>query len=406
VLTPADEEHHVDKHLFKVPFVCGCRNLGEALRRIGEGAAMIRTKGEAGTGDVVEAVRHARAVLGEIRRLTTLADEELMAFAKELGAPYELQKETKALGRLPVVNFAAGGIATPADAALMMQLGGGRRIRGLGDLQVGRPGPAGQGHRRGHHPLPRREDHRRGQPQPGRAHGGPFGGGDAGSGPHRRARLVESMTAIPGAAKPARRPRIGVLALQGDFAEHIQKLALLDASPVEVRLPKDLVDLDGLIIPGGESTTIGKLAVEYGLLAPLRRLAQTRPIWGTCAGAIFLSKDARRAQPLLGVMAITMGRNAFGRQLDSFEIDLPIPALPHAGADHSNGVGRPARPFHAIFIRAPLIERVGPGVEVLATLPDGRIVAARQGNLLATSFHPELTPDDRFHRYFLNMTTV
>jgi pyridoxal 5'-phosphate synthase pdxS subunit len=123
VLTPADEEHHVDKHAFKVPFVCGCRNLGEALRRIGEGAAMIRTKGEAGTGNVVEAVRHARSVMGDIRRLQNMAPEELMAAAKELGAPYELVVETAKLGRLPVVNFAAGGIATPADAALMMQLG-------------------------------------------------------------------------------------------------------------------------------------------------------------------------------------------------------------------------------------------------------------------------------------------
>jgi pyridoxal 5'-phosphate synthase pdxS subunit len=123
VLTPADEQHHIDKHPFKVPFVCGCRNLGEALRRIGEGAAMIRTKGEAGTGNVVEAVRHARAVLGEIRRITQLGDDELMAYAKELGAPYELVREIKATGQLPVVNFAAGGIATPADAALMMQLG-------------------------------------------------------------------------------------------------------------------------------------------------------------------------------------------------------------------------------------------------------------------------------------------
>ena len=123
VLTPADEAHHVNKHDFSVPFVCGCRNLGEALRRIGEGAAMIRTKGEAGTGDVVEAVRHARAVLGEIRRLTTMREEEMMAYAKEIGAPYALVKETAKLGRLPVVNFAAGGLATPADAALMMQLG-------------------------------------------------------------------------------------------------------------------------------------------------------------------------------------------------------------------------------------------------------------------------------------------
>jgi len=123
VLTPADEAHHINKHEFKVPFVCGCRDLGEALRRIGEGAAMIRTKGEAGTGNVVEAVRHMRAVQGEIRKLHGMAPEELMAEAKALGAPYELVAEVAREGRLPVVNFAAGGVATPADAALMMQLG-------------------------------------------------------------------------------------------------------------------------------------------------------------------------------------------------------------------------------------------------------------------------------------------
>jgi pyridoxal 5'-phosphate synthase pdxS subunit len=139
VLTPADEENHILKHNFKVPFVCGCRNLGEALRRIGEGAAMIRTKGEAGTGDVVEAVRHARTVLGEIRRLQTMADEELMAYAKEIGAPYELVKETKELGRMPVVNFAAGGVATPADAALMMQLGVDGVFVGSGVFKSGDP---------------------------------------------------------------------------------------------------------------------------------------------------------------------------------------------------------------------------------------------------------------------------
>jgi pyridoxal 5'-phosphate synthase pdxS subunit len=139
VLTPADEAHHINKHEFKVPFVCGCRNLGEALRRIGEGAAMIRTKGEAGTGDVVEAVRHGRAVLGEIRRLQTMAEEELMAYAKEIGAPYELVVETKQLGRLPVVNFAAGGLATPADAALMMQLGVDGVFVGSGIFKSGDP---------------------------------------------------------------------------------------------------------------------------------------------------------------------------------------------------------------------------------------------------------------------------
>ncbi len=139
VLTPADEAHHILKHNFKVPFVCGCRNLGEALRRIGEGAAMIRTKGEAGTGDVVEAVRHGRTVLGEIRQIQNMPEEELMAYAKKIGAPYELVLETRQLGRLPVVNFAAGGIATPADAALMMQLGVDGVFVGSGIFKSGDP---------------------------------------------------------------------------------------------------------------------------------------------------------------------------------------------------------------------------------------------------------------------------
>jgi pyridoxal 5'-phosphate synthase pdxS subunit len=143
VLTPADVSHHVNKHEFKVPFVCGCRNLGEALRRIGEGAAMIRTKGEAGTGDVVEAVRHARSVLGDIRRLQNMPEEELMSFAKEIGAPYEVVLETRALGRLPVVNFAAGGIATPADAAMMMQLGVDGVFVGSGIFKSGDPARRG-----------------------------------------------------------------------------------------------------------------------------------------------------------------------------------------------------------------------------------------------------------------------
>ena len=143
VLTPADEAHHINKHAFKVPFVCGCRNLGEALRRIGEGAAMIRTKGEAGTGDVVEAVRHARSVLGEIRRLQNMPEEEVMAFSKEIGAPYEMVIETRSLGRLPVVNFAAGGVATPADAALMMQLGVDGVFVGSGIFKSGDPARRG-----------------------------------------------------------------------------------------------------------------------------------------------------------------------------------------------------------------------------------------------------------------------
>lgn len=144
VLTPADEAHHIDKHKFKTPFVCGCRNLGEALRRIGEGAAMIRTKGEAGTGDVVEAVRHARAVHGAIRKLHSLPSEELMSYAKSIGAPYELVKETRELGHLPVVNFAAGGVATPADAAMMMQLGVDGVFVGSGIFKSGNPAERGE----------------------------------------------------------------------------------------------------------------------------------------------------------------------------------------------------------------------------------------------------------------------
>ncbi len=144
VLTPADEAHHINKHDFAIPFVCGCRNLGEALRRIGEGAAMIRTKGEAGTGDVVEAVRHARSVLGAIKGLQNMPEEELMSYAKEIGAPYALVKETKELGRLPVVNFAAGGLATPADAALMMQLGVDGVFVGSGIFKSGDPAKRGE----------------------------------------------------------------------------------------------------------------------------------------------------------------------------------------------------------------------------------------------------------------------
>ena len=191
--------------------------------------------------------------------------------------------------------------------------------------------------------------------------------------------------------------KIGVLALQGDFAEHITALRYLEVETTEVRLPSQLDDLHGLIIPGGESTTIGKLATSFDMIEPLRRFGHDRPIWGTCAGAIFLSGNANRQQPLLNLMDITIKRNAFGRQVNSFETDLIIPVLED-----------PERPFRALFIRAPLIERVGNGVEVLAHLPEdkertGRVVAAQQGHLLATSFHPELTEDNRLHRYFINL---
>jgi len=189
--------------------------------------------------------------------------------------------------------------------------------------------------------------------------------------------------------------KIGVLALQGDFAEHITMLKKLGVETVEVRLPEQLDGLDGIIIPGGESTTIGKLALAYGLIEPLQQFGQRHAIWGTCAGAIFLSKDIGLEQPLLGLMYIKVKRNAFGRQLESFEADLDILELKQAtGTEEA---------YHAFFIRAPIIESVFGDAKIIASLPDGRIVAAQQNNLLATSFHPELTDDTRFHQYFLSL---
>jgi 5'-phosphate synthase pdxT subunit len=189
--------------------------------------------------------------------------------------------------------------------------------------------------------------------------------------------------------------KIGVLALQGAFIEHEKMLQRLDVEAVEVRLPKDLEGCAGVIIPGGESTTIGKLAVQYHLIEPLREMARSgKPLWGTCAGLIFMAKDVQRDQPLLGLMDVTVQRNAFGRQVDSFEANISI-----KGVDGN-------KLFHAIFIRAPLIESVGAGVDVLARVEKDNqevIVAAQQGNLLVTSFHPELSNDDRFHRYFVKM---
>jgi 5'-phosphate synthase pdxT subunit len=187
--------------------------------------------------------------------------------------------------------------------------------------------------------------------------------------------------------------KIGVLALQGAFIEHQKTLENLGVETVQVRLPEQLDDLDGLIIPGGESTTIGKLAVEYGLIEPLRAFAQAKPTWGTCAGMIFLAKDIGiDRQPILGLMDIKVNRNAFGRQIDSFETDLEIKPLGDV-------------PFHAFFIRAPIVTATGKNVDVLARLDDGRVVAAQQDHLLATAFHPELTNDPRLHAYFLDMVS-
>lgn len=194
--------------------------------------------------------------------------------------------------------------------------------------------------------------------------------------------------------------RIGVLALQGDFREHLQALDRLGIQAHPVRLPEHLAQVDGVIIPGGESTVMGKLMVEYGLDQPLRELiASGAAVWGTCAGMILLAREtdnARAGQPLLAAMHMRVCRNAFGAQRESFETDLRVPALGE-------------RPVHAVFIRGPAVESVEPGVEVLARLDDGgdggrgTIVAVRENTLLATAFHPEITEDLRFHDYFLGM---
>jgi len=210
--------------------------------------------------------------------------------------------------------------------------------------------------------------------------------------------VPERLTPIPwrlaleGPAREGAGPRIGVLALQGDFLEHIQVLRALGAEAVEVRLPRDLEGLQGLIIPGGESTTIARLMDAFGLREPVRRLAQEGlPLWGTCAGLILMARRLREDRPTpLGLMDVVVARNAFGRQVDSFEMDLEVKGLEGG-------------PFRAVFIRAPVILEVGSGVEVLAHLPDGTPVAVRQGHLLGTAFHPELTDDLRFHRLFLGL---
>lgn len=185
---------------------------------------------------------------------------------------------------------------------------------------------------------------------------------------------------------------VGVLAVQGDFIEHIHMLQRLGRPSREVRLPEDLGNVDGLIIPGGESTTIGKLANRFGLTDLIReRAMKGMPLWGTCAGLIFMAKNLSAHDQLgLNLMDVSVERNAFGSQLDSFESDLLVDALGE-------------EPFHAVFIRAPVIDRVGDGVDVIATLADGRIVAAEQKNMLGTAFHPELTKDLRFHEYFVAM---
>ena len=368
VLTPADEANHIDKWGFKVPFVCGATNLGEALRRIGEGAAMIRSKGEAGTGDIVEAVRHLRTIRSEIRRLQTFDDMELATAAKELQSPLDLVRGVAEAGKLPVVHVLRG---RDRDAGRRVAGHAARRrgrVRGLGHLQVRGPGDARGGDRRGDHALP-----------------GPGPRGARLRGPRDGDAVARDPQARRGPA--ARQPGlvIGVLALQGDFEAHSKMLRDLGADVREVRVPADLDGLDGLVMPGGESTTMTLGIEREGLAEPLRAFVRSgAPVLGTCAGMIMLDRAH------LGLMDTLCERNAFGRQIRSFEEDLEIP-----------GIDGPVR---AVFIRAPWLKEYGDGVEVLAEV-DGHPVAARQDNMLVISFHPEIAGETRVHELFLRDVT-
>ncbi|MBP1743797.1 MAG: pyridoxine biosynthesis protein [Firmicutes bacterium] len=352
VLSPADDKYHIDKTKFSVPFVCGAKDLGEALRRINEGAAMIRTKGEPGTGDIIQAVRHMRMINQQIRNLQGLREDELFYAAKELQVPYQLVQFVHENGKLPVVNFAAGGVATPADAALMMQLGAEGVFVGSGIFKSGDPAKRAQA-------------------------------------------IVKAVTNFTDAKLIAElsedlgMKRIGVLALQGAFIEHIHALNKLGAETFEIRQKSDLAKgpIDGLVLPGGESTVMGKLLRELDLFDDIKKMIQDGlPVFGTCAGLILLAKSiSNDDDSYLGTMDIVARRNAYGRQLGSFRTEADF-----------KGIGK----IDMTFIRAPFIESAGEGVDVLAVV-DGKIVAARQDNQLAIAFHPELTSDLSIHKYFL-----
>ena len=413
VLTPADDQFHISKHPFTVPFVCGCRDLGEALRRINEGAAMIRTKGEAGTGDIVEAVRHMRALWAGIERVRTAPDHEIDGLADEYRVPrgprVGSEAPRQAAGRELLSGRRGDSGRRGADDAARRR----GRLRGLRHLQVVRDhrpahqageeaaveGPPAHGfcHREGGHALQRPAHAGRGLARPWRIDARHVrrvdgAGGAAGRPGELNAALNDHPAPGASGGGDASGPRIGVLAMQGAFAEHIAHLRRLGVDAIEVRTAEQLAACDGLIIPGGESTTIARLLIAFDLLEPLReRLHEGMPAWGTCAGAILLATDVPGLdRPPIGAMRIAIERNAFGRQVDSFETELDVDGIEGG-------------PLRAVFIRAPVITKTGKGVEVLARLEDGRVVACRQGALLATSFHPELTPDSRLHELFVRM---
>ena len=348
VLTPADYAHHIDKWQFTVPFVCGATNLGEALRRLTEGAAMIRSKGEAGTGDVSNATKHMRTIRAEIRRLSSLSEDELFVAAKDLQAPYELVQRggrgRPAAGRaVHRRRHRDPGRRGDDDAARRR-----RRVRRLGHLQVRQPGAAGRGDRQGHDVLRRPRRDRQGLPRARRGHGRHQRGGRPGRPPAGAARLV---------SVPTTPPRIGVLALQGDVREHVARprgggcrRSCWCAGPSE------LDGLDGWSCPVASRPRSASSRSSSSCSNRCKDAVKTGlPVYGSCAGMILLAdrlEDGIPGQPTIGGMDITVRRNAFGRQVDSFEGPVTV-----AGVD-----GPPVR---GVFIRAPWVEAVGSDVEVL-----------------------------------------
>ena len=347
VLSPADDIYHINKRDFKVPFVCGAKDLGEALRRINEGASMIRTKGEPGTGDIVQAVRHMRKMNSEIAKLTSMREDELFEAAKTLQVPYELVSYVHDNGRLPVVNFAAGGVATPADAALMMQLGAEGVFVGSGIFKSGNPAK-------------------------------------------RAASIVKAVTNYTDAKLIAELSRYLGEALQGDFAEHEKVLDRLGVSHIELRQASDLDQpFDALILPGGESTVQSKLLKELEMFEPLKkRIENGMPVLATCAGLILLASEIEGQDSChFGTIPMCVRRNAYGRQLGSFHTEETV-----------ESVGK----VPMTFIRAPYVSDVYEDTKILASVED-RIVGVQYKNQLAFAFHPELDEDTRIHKKFLEI---
>ena len=368
VLSPADDVYHIDKHQFKVPFVCGAKDLGEALRRISEGASMIRTKGEPGTGDVVQAVRHMRKINSQIAKVVSLREDELFEAAKELQVPYDLVVYVHNNGKLPVVNFAAGGVATPADAALMMQLGAEGVFVGSGIFKSGNPAKRAAAIVKA---VTNYTDAKL------------IAELSAGLG-EAMVGINEQESRLTDGRKREINMTVAVLALQGAFIEHEHVLEELGVKTVELRQAADLDQpYDGLILPGGESTVQGKLLRELGMFDPLKKqIADGMPVLGTCAGLILLGSPEH-----FGTIPMQVKRNAYGRQLGSFHTEAEFKDLGLVPMS---------------FIRAPYVESVSDGVEILSVVDD-HIVGVRYGNQVAIAFHPELDSDRKIHQMFLDM---